>query len=200
MMVVRAIPVTSWMRCTLTPAAMASRIASSRRELARAQARSSVSTACGEPAGPRLALLCGAAARRVRGAMRRAGRRGASRSGSCRRAATAGGRQVTVATAQGWGPGWNVRAAWRPFSSWLLQQPAGSYPCSISHAVISCWAPRMDSASTPTAMAVPSEKTIRQVTSRCGRLSRTSMGLVVVSTVVTSWASLSTRAAMPGEG
>jgi hypothetical protein len=49
-------------------------------------------------------------------------------------------------------------------------------------------------------MAVPSGKTIRQVTSTCGRLSQTSMGLVVVSTVVTSWASLSTRAVMPGKG
>ena len=35
---------------------------------------------------------------------------------------------------------------------------------------------------------------------RLGRLSQISMGLVVVSTVVTSWASLSTRAVMPGRG
>ena len=66
-MVVRAMPVTSWMRRMLIPAAAAARIASSRRALARAQARSSVSTACGEYAGS-TALLTDATARRMRGA------------------------------------------------------------------------------------------------------------------------------------
>ena len=222
MMIVRAMPVTSWIRCKLTPAAAAARITSSRRALACAQARSSVSTECGEYAGSRSALLTGAVERRTRGATGRAGPRGVTG----RAGPWSGSRPRGESTPRGWsrsgpcsgdhdrdgvpggGPGspelgswWrNVRAAWRSFSFWVLQQPAGSYPCSISHAVISCWASRMDSASTPTAMAVPSGKTIRQVTSRCGRLSRTSMGLVVVSTLVTSRASLSTRAVVPGEG
>ena len=70
MMVVLAMPVISWMRGKLIPAAAASRITLSRWALATAQARSSVSAACGELArsrsAPRLALLAGAGPR-VRG-------------------------------------------------------------------------------------------------------------------------------------
>ena len=72
MMVVRAMPVSSWMRSKLTPAAEASRITSSRRALASAQARSSFSAACGVFARPPPALLLGPAARPARTAAVRA--------------------------------------------------------------------------------------------------------------------------------
>jgi hypothetical protein len=75
MMVVRAMPVTSWIWGKLIPAAAAARITSSRLALASAQARSSVSTSCVEYSRPRPALLTGAA-RRMRGGAGRAGPRG----------------------------------------------------------------------------------------------------------------------------
>jgi len=101
MMVVPAMPVISWMRCGLIPAAAAARITSSRWALACAQACSSASTSSRELGPPPSAQLTAAtllagAARRMRGTARGARPGAWSRSGPC-----SGG----CAGAPGGGPG-----------------------------------------------------------------------------------------------
>lgn len=186
--VVRVMPVIWWMRWRLIPAASAVRITSSRSACVRAHARSCVSAASGECVGPRRAGISGAAWRRTREAARGAGRGCGSRSGSCRNAMGGTGRGAGARAAAGWPARHRkVRAIGSALPFLALHWPAGSYPCPVSQMVISRCALWRDGESTPTPIAVPSWRTIRQVISRCGWLSQTSMGLFFVSTVVTFW-------------